>query len=149
MVVARHHRNLYIAFYLTILGGITGLGFELAAYLSMETPLVDPFLPPSTIVVNMLIYALPTMSVGRPLPLLLVDSEKFWFATWLLDFLLKVMVVGFVLLGGLVLVVISRAHGGSLVPTLLFVLVISYLWLSHIIVQIRTLWVYKGNRVPR
>lgn len=146
--MARHHLIQYAAFYVILLACGTVLSFQLATFINMENPQFDQAMSWTTFVI-MFTYCLPVLSVNRPLPLLLVDSKKFWFAAWLLDFVLKGMVVGFVILGGFVIFVLARAFDNSLVGTLLLVLLLGCLWLPRFIMDFRTSWLYEGNRVPR
>lgn len=145
MVVARHHIIQYVALYLILLAGGSFLVFQLAVLGSVENPWVDPLVTSGTLILLAFIYPLPVLSLGRPLPLLQIDSTEFWPAAWFLDLVLNVMVLVYVLLGGIVILVIARAFDAPFAPTLLVVLVLSYLWLSKFIIEFRTLWLYEGT----
>lgn len=93
MVVARHHIIQYVALYLILLAGGSFLVFQLAVLSSVENPWVDPLVTSGTLILLAFIYPLPVLSLGRPLPLLQIDSTEFWPAAWFLDLVLKVMVL--------------------------------------------------------
>lgn len=146
--MARHHLTQYAGTYLTFLVCGTIYGIQLATWIHSEKLEVHNTKPWTT-TMNIVMYFLPVMSVERPLPLVLVDSKKFWLAAWLLDSVLKVMVVVYVLLGGSVIFIVARGYGAPLVPTVLGLLLVSDVFLTLFVLNFRTLWLHEGCRVSR
>lgn len=146
-VIGGTHLSRYVGVNLILMMFMTVYFFWLPVLFNVERP-IEGLTRYGYMLMEPTSFTLPLLWITLPTPLLLLNSDNITLASrW--DILLCYLFSANLTMGSLARHFILRRIGVPLVANGLIVLAAAFIWLRLFLMYMRTIWLYKPNRISR